>query len=105
MRHFNAARLRAVGAGEGSFFVAEQFAFEQGTGNCGTIYFDPRTGLPWRRGMDHARNNVFARTTLSVDEHGHVGSGDLGQTFTKSSHRLGRTEYDGVRRHLPKGLD
>ena len=89
MRHFDAARLGAVGAGEGSFFVAEQFAFEKRAGNRGTIHLHPWTGLPWRSAVNHARNDVFAGAALSVDQHGDVGARDFCQPFAKSPHGFG----------------
>ena len=105
MRHLDAAGLGAVGAGEGSLFVTEQFAFEKRAGNRRAIYLYPRTGLPRRGGVDHAGDDVFAGATLSLDQHGDVGAGDLGQPLPQSPHGLGAAEYDGIGGHLAQGLD
>src|SRR5260370_5439360 len=83
---FDASGLHAIGAGEGYLFIAEQFTFKQGAGNCRTIHFDPGTRLPGRSGVDHARDNVFAGAALSVDEYGNVSASDLGEAFTKGPH-------------------
>ena len=78
VRHLDAARLHSVGAGEGSFFVAEKFAFEQGPRNRRAIHFHPGPGAPRRSRVDHARNDVFAGPAFALDQHGNVGARQLG---------------------------
>jgi hypothetical protein len=105
VRHLDAAGLGAVGAGESSFFVAEQFAFEKSAGNRRAIHLYPRTCLPGRTGVNHARDNVFARATFSLDQYRDVGAGDFGQALPQSPHGFGAAEYDGIGGHLAQGLD
>src|ERR1700675_1054429 len=103
--HFDAAGLGAVGAGKGSFFIAEEFAFEQRSGNCRAIYFDPWTGFPRRGAMDHARDDVLASAALSVNKYGYIGASNLSQALTERSHGVSGTEDDGIGGHFAEGLD
>ncbi len=105
MRHLDAPRFHAIGAGEGSFFVAEEFAFQQRAGNRWAIHLHPWSGLPRRSGVDHARDNVFAGAALSLDEHRDVGAGYLSQPFAQGPHGFGAPEDDRLGRHLAEGLN
>ena len=105
MRHLDASGLHAVGAGEGSPFVAKQFAFQKCPGNSGAIDLHPRTGAPRRCGVNHARDDVFARAALALNQHRHVRGGQLGQAVPHRLHSFGATEHNAVGRHLPQRLD
>src|ERR1700722_9193545 len=105
MRYLDAAGLHAIGAGEGSFFVAEEFAFEQRARDCGAIHFHPWPGAPRRPSMNHARDDVLAGSALALDQHGNVGAGQLGQAVADVLHGLSPAEDNRIRRHFPQGLD
>ena len=82
MRHLNSTGLGAEGAGEGSFFIAEKLTLEQGPRNGGTIHLHPRTALPGRRSVNHTGDDIFAGTTLSLNEHRNICAGNFGEPLT-----------------------
>ena len=71
------AGFGALGAGEGSGFVAEELAFEQVVGNGGAVDLDERIPAAVGAGKDEASGNFFADAALSTNEYGSAGGGDL----------------------------
>ena len=68
------AGLGLVGAGERSWFIAEQLAFQQITGYSGAIHFQEDTIGTGRRFMDQMRQDFFARATLAQQEYREVST-------------------------------
>ena len=100
MGHFHAPRLRSVGAGEGAFFVSEEFAFQQRAGDRRTIDFDERTAPPRRKPVDHTGDDVFAGAAFALNQNRNVGAGDFVQAVAQRLHDLRATEYDRFGRKL-----
>src|SRR5208282_946593 len=96
MGHFHTTGLHTVGSGEGSLFVSEQFALQKGSRDRRAVYLDEGSALPGRKAVDHAGDDVFAGATLSVNQDGDVGAGDLVHAGAESLHRFGLAKYDGV---------
>src|ERR1700722_7182692 len=55
--------------------------------------------------MNHARNNVFARPALPLDQHRNIGAGQFGQAVADGLHGLGESKNDRIRRHLSQRLN
>src|SRR5439155_13076546 len=104
MSLFHAAGLRTVGARERALFVSEQFAFEQGARNSGTVNLDERTALPRGEAVDHAGDDVLAGSTLTLNQHRNVGACQLVQPIPQGAHCLGTSKYHSVGRDLAEGL-
>ncbi len=94
MRHFDAPGLHSVSAGEGSLFVAEEFALQQRARNRRTIHLHPWAGLPRRSRVNHARDNIFSRTALSLNQHRDVRARDFFQTLAQRAHGLRTAKND-----------
>src|SRR5258708_21385006 len=54
--------------------------------------------------MHHARDNVFACSTLSLDEDWNIGAREFGKPIVHGLPGLGSTKNDGVGRHFPQRL-
>ena len=100
MGQFHAAGFRPVSAGEGAFFVSEEFAFEQRARNRGTVDLDKRTSPPRRKPVDHAGDDVFAGAALALNQDGYVGASDLVHAVAQRLHDLGAAENDRLGRKL-----
>ena len=91
------AGLGGLGAGEGTFFVAEQGGFEQVFGNRGAVDRHEGFGAARRVGVDVAREHFLAGARFAGQQHGGVGVGDLAgqrQQLARASvfdHRAGST--------------
>ena len=55
--------------------------------------------------MDHPRNDVLPRTTLTLDQDGHVGSRNLVKAFTDGVHGIGPPKNNGLRGNFTDRLD
>src|SRR5579863_4357876 len=100
MRHLNASGLSAIRSGEGSFFIAEQFAFQQSPGYSRTVHFDEGPALPWREAVNHAGDNVFSGTAFAIDQNRNISAGHFVHALAQGAHRVGLTEYNRVGRKL-----
>src|SRR5882762_2258988 len=85
---FDASWLRANGAGKGSSFVAEQFAFQQRPGNRWAVYLYIRPALPGRQPVDEPGNDVFPGAALTCNKDRNVGGGYFSQPRTNRLHGL-----------------
>src|SRR5690554_2566328 len=65
-----------AGAGEGAFFVAEQFRFNQVFGNGGHVQGDERVVGPGAVVVQGLGHQFFTGATLAVDQYGNVGVGE-----------------------------
>src|SRR5208282_478690 len=104
MGQFDPSWLRSIGAGKGSFFVAEQFAFEQRPGNRRAVYLYVRPGFPRRQPMDEPGNDVFPGAALSGNKDGNVGGGNFAQPRANSLHDLRVAKNDVVGGNLAQRL-
>ncbi len=86
VRHFHAARLGSVGAGEGALLIAEQLAFEKEGGNCGATHFDPRAVAPRGARVNPTREQAFSRARQALNQDRNIGSTDLLQALAKPLH-------------------
>src|SRR5215475_743008 len=77
VRQFETAFFSRVGAGECTFFVPEQFRFEQGIGECGAAHFDHRLEAARRRRMDCVGDDFLTGSALTCDKNGRGAGCDL----------------------------
>ena len=50
--------------------------------------------------MDHSRDNVFARTALSLNKYRNIRAGYLGEPFSQRPHGVGISEHHCFGWHL-----
>src|SRR4029077_17136990 len=77
-----AANALRDGAGESTFLVPEEFAFQQASGNGGTIELDEGIAMTRAEIVDGLGNQFFAGAGFATDEDGRIRRGnglDLGQ--------------------------
>src|SRR6185437_13935861 len=72
MGQFHTPWFRSVSAGEGAFFVPEEFAFQQRARDRGTVDLDKRTCPPRREAVDHAGDDVLASAAFALNQHRYV---------------------------------
>src|SRR5438105_8677082 len=86
LRQLELARLRRGGAGEGALLVTEQLALEQRLDDRGAVDADER--LVGRAvAVDDACDQLLARATVSLDEHGRAAGGDAAHVLEQLLHR------------------
>ena len=73
---FEQAALVLVGAGEGAFEVAEEFALQQGLRKGSAVDGDEGVGGARRADVDGAGDQFFAGAAFAVDQNGAGGGGD-----------------------------
>lgn len=86
MSLLDAPQLGGHGSGEGTFFVSKQLSFQEGAGNCRTtdLYQGP-SGAHGKR-VEEADGNLFAGTTLSLNQDGDIGLGDALEFISDGQH-------------------
>ena len=89
------ARPRGERAGEGVFFVAEEFAFQQRFGQGGAVQRHERTALPRAVPVDHAGRERLAGAGRTADEHGRIAGAGVGNLDEAALH--GRRRADDER--------
>src|SRR5262249_27764512 len=82
-----------IGARERPTLVPEQLRLDQGLGETGETDRDERFVLAWSLAMDGPRDELLTGPTLSGDQHGRRGTGDLGHHLRKLLH-LGVLAHD-----------
>jgi hypothetical protein len=91
--HLKQPGLGRIGAAECAFLVSEKFALDQILRQRGAVDIDPRTAAPWRRFVDGARDQLFARAGFAGDQRGFGMSGDaIDQAEKFVHHRAGQDE-------------
>ena len=60
---------------EGTFFIAEEFAFEQPAGNGGAVERDEGARVPRAEGVQRPCQEFFAGAGLALQEDGGIGRG------------------------------
>ena len=83
---FDSAFALEVGAGEGSFFVAEEFAFEEGFGDGTAIDGDEGPVFAVAALVDGAGGHFLAGAAFAEDEDGGIGGGDFADGFKDGPH-------------------
>ncbi len=73
---FELSFSHADGSGVCTFFVAEEFAFEEGFGDGGAVDGDEWAIASWAALMDGACDDLFAGAALAADEDGGSGRSD-----------------------------
>src|SRR5262245_54878455 len=81
VRHLESADLLRDRTRECTFLMAEQLAFEQIERNRGAVHFHERTSAARAERVDRARDELFARTSLSVNQYGRLGGRDAFDLF------------------------
>jgi hypothetical protein len=81
----DAAEFLADGAGEGAFFVAEQFAFEEVFRDGGAVDADVIVLAAQAQAVQGAGDQFLARAAFAEDEDGGVGGGDALDKLRSSS--------------------
>src|SRR6266403_4449816 len=76
IRQFQPAELLAYRSGKGSFFVAEQLAFQQSSGNGGAVQLDEVAVPAPAHAVNQTRYAFFAGPGFTGDEDGGIGVGD-----------------------------
>ena len=98
---FEQAALVLVGAGEGAFDVAEQFAFEQSLGKRATVDGDERLAGSGRTGMHGAGDEFFAGSAFAVNENRAAGGGNGADGLLQFLH--GGADADDVVERVARG--
>ena len=95
--HLEQARLGGIGAAEGSFFVAEQFAFYQILGQSGAVDVDPGATSSAGRFVNRASDEFLARSGLSGNQDGFSVTRDaIDQSHEFVHHRAGQNELCAI---------
>src|SRR5262249_32197844 len=76
VRQFESADSLSDGAGEGAFFMPEQFAFQQARRNCRTVYLHQSSFAPRAEIMNRASNQFLTRAGLSQNKNRGIGRRD-----------------------------
>ncbi len=98
VRFFKPADAHCAGAGERTFFVAEQFAFQQRFGNRRAIHLDHRPVRPRAPRVEDIGDHFLARAAFAGDQHARLRRRDQ-RHFLKQRHRQ-RTLRDDLRRQF-----
>src|SRR5581483_2127235 len=83
---FESAFALGDGAGEGTFFVPEEFAFDEVLGDGGAVELDERGGGALALAMERAGDEFLAGAALALDEDGGLGAGDLADELAEIFH-------------------
>src|ERR1700735_3939114 len=102
MCQFDASGFGAYGAGEGTAFVAEEFAFQECPRNGRAVYLYIWPGFPWRQHVNEAGNDVFGGATFTCNKEGTFASRYFGKPRTNRLHDLGVSKNYIVRGNLAK---
>jgi hypothetical protein len=70
MSELHAPNLLADGSRKGSFFMAEEFAFEQAGRDCGAIHLDERSILALAEAVDGTGDQFFPCPGFTQDQYG-----------------------------------
>src|SRR2546427_6537881 len=81
-------------AGEGAFLVAEQLALQQSRWDRGAVQLHESLRAPWAQVVDRARDQLFPRPRLAVDQHGRI----------RGRHGLGVLQHAAQHGALPDDL-
>ena len=73
---FESADLLGNGAGEGSFLVAEELAFEQAGGDSGAVNLHEGSAVPAAEIVDGAGHAFLAGAGFAEEQDGRIGGGD-----------------------------
>ena len=82
-------------AGEGAFFVAEEFALEEVFRHGGAVDLDIGLVLAQAFFVQRAGDDFLARAAFALDQHGGIGRGDLQDPFLHSIHLRADDEQGG----------
>jgi len=93
------AYFGAVGAGEGAFFMAEQFAFQNGRRQGAATHRHKGLGLSGTAVVNQVGDQFLARPAFAVDHYGRFG---VGQPFCQGDAFLNGFAFsdDGVALHV-----
>ena len=83
---FDAAEFLADGAGEGAFFVAEEFAFQEVLGDGGAIDADVIVLAAAAQAVERAGDQFLAGAAFAQDQDGGVGGGDVSDELAQFVH-------------------
>ena len=86
VRHFESAPSIPDGAGEGTLFMAEEFAFDQLLGHASHVDRNKGTGGAWAFGMDGFGQMLFSDTRFSQQQDGRVAGDYLTDLFHEELH-------------------
>ena len=86
MGQFEAAFALVQRAGEGAFFVAEKFAFDEVFGNGGAIDLDERRAGARALAVKRAGDQFLAGAAFALNEDGGLGAGDFADQLAEVLH-------------------
>ena len=89
---FEASFTFGEGAGEGPFFVAEEFGFDEVFGDEGAIEFDERGFGAGALEVEGTGDEFFAGATFALDEDGGLGTSDFADELAELEHGGGLAE-------------
>ena len=78
---FHTPLLCGGGAGEGSLFMTEEFALEQGFRNAAHVNGHHSLAVSGGKAMQFVRHHILSRTVLAGDQHIGVCGGNAGNLF------------------------
>jgi hypothetical protein len=86
MRQFEPAFPLVQGAGEGPFFMAEEFTFDEVFGDGGAVELDERGVGAGAFTVEGAGDEFFAGAAFALDEHRCLGASDLAHEQAQVGH-------------------
>src|SRR5437016_8482789 len=96
VRQLEHPQLSPGGPGERSFFVAEEFRFQEPGGEGGTVHLDKRPVRSRGRRMDRARHEVLADPALPAKEDRRVDARDLFDHLPDRPHLSAVSQKRGI---------
>ena len=99
-----APRLAIVGAGEGAFFVAEDFRLEQAVGQGRAVDRLEIFGRASRQLVDHARHDFLAGAGRAEDQHRDVGLRGGADPLEDGEHLLVAADHLSEALHRRRGF-
>jgi hypothetical protein len=67
---FDQSGLHGIRTAERTLLIAKQLAFQEVFGKCGAVEINKRVAGAWRKMMDGARHELFAGSSLPINQHG-----------------------------------
>ena len=93
MGGFKAPHSSGHGPGKGTFFMAEQFAFDEGSAKGGAVHGDERARGTAALLVNRARHQLLAHAGFSEQQHGCIGGSHLCEA------KADRSEYGALADH------
>ena len=84
----NLPEVTGGGSGEGTFFVAEEFGFDELAGDCGAVQGDERMIAAWTSIVSGSRDEFFASSGFTQNANARFAGGDAIHLGHHAAHRF-----------------